>query len=70
MRIDISVDMGEGKGNLYLTEDEARELWKKLNSFFGHTPPYYYPTPTYPWITTTGTGLVPTYTTNGTSQDW
>jgi hypothetical protein len=71
MKIDLAIDMGEGKSNLYLTEDEARELWAKLNSFFEYKySPYYpypYPTyPTYPWITSKD--IIPLYTNtiNGT----
>jgi hypothetical protein len=72
MKIDMVFDLGENKGNLYLSEDEAKELWARLNSFFGYKyPPYYlsptYPTyPTYPWITSKD--IIPLYinTINGT----
>jgi hypothetical protein len=67
MKVDMVFDLGENKGNLYMTEDEARELWGKLNSFFGHTPQYYYST--HPWITT-GNMPIPYIinTTSGTYQ--
>ena len=65
MKIDLAIDMGEGKSNLYLTEDEAKVLWAKLNSFFGYKYSPYYPYPTYPWITNTTIPLN-TNTTSGT----
>jgi hypothetical protein len=57
MKVDMTIDFESGK-KIELNEDEARELWRKLNCIFGYDLlSKYTPYPTYPsGITTTSGG--------------
>lgn len=66
MKIKLKIELADGK-TVELSEDKARELYLKLNEYFGQKDYISWPYPIYPNIDPWWTRPV---ITNGDSTDW